>query len=128
MDEPLRFRHHTVEIDRVNEKVITTMGDGSSAHACPHWTREYFGHAQDKSTGDPWLYCFQHDLVHVLLAELEGRPSPTLWAIAHGLRDDTPEIQDEERRVAEFQKLFFMRSSTGVDLQRTMKSSISMPW
>jgi len=114
----LLFPRHTVEWHPDRQLAITRFSDGSEAHACPHDTPEYHGHAEEKSTGDIGLYCFQHDLVHVALAEIEGRVSPTLWAIAHGQPDNTSEIADEERRVAEFQKAFFLRSNGCLDLSK----------
>ncbi|GAC1699986.1 MAG: hypothetical protein NVS9B4_00510 [Candidatus Acidiferrum sp.] len=90
--------------------MVTTFEDGACAHSCPHDTLDYQRHADEKSTGDRMEYAWQHELMHVMLAEIYTKaPSVTLWAVAHGLDTTTQEIADEEQRVQSFQKAFFMR-------------------
>ncbi len=108
----IELPHHIIELRREEQLVITHFEDGTEAHACPHNTPEYHQHAIEKSTGDILTYCWMHDLVHCLLAEVHlHAPSPTLWALAHDQPTDTREIAAEEVRVAEFQRAFMMRPS-----------------
>lgn len=106
----LTFRFCTVELRIDEQLVITRFYDGTEAHACPHDTPEYHAHAVEKTgVDDIMLYCWQHDLMHVLHAGIRGRPSVVLWAIAHGESTETSECEIEERGAQELQRAFQMR-------------------
>jgi len=110
----LRFRFCTVELRRDEQLVITRFHDGTEAHACPHDTPEYHAHAIEKTgLDDIMLYCWQHDLAHILCAELRGGPSPVLWAAAHGESTDTAECQAEEDAAQNLQRVLQMRYPCG---------------
>jgi hypothetical protein len=103
----VQFRFCTVALHRDDQLVVTRFHDGTEAHACPHDTPEYHAHSIEKTgTDDPMLYCWQHDLMHVIHGEMRGRPSVVLWAVAHGLPTDTPECVMEERETQELQKAY----------------------
>lgn len=108
-DVQITFPGCTVEWQAEHRKCITRFFDGSEAHAIPHDTGDYLNHAYEKSTGDVDLYCWQHDLAHVIVGLMEGRESFVLWALAHGNSTDTPECMDEEIEAQEFQRRFFLR-------------------
>ncbi len=111
----LQLPHHRIEFRPEDQIVVVTFLDGSFTHACPHDTDEYRRGAAEKSAGcpecvDTMRYCFQHDLLHCFVGEIvHGGPSPTLWAVAHGLPQNTPEISHDESVVADLQRLFMMR-------------------
>lgn len=108
------FRFCTVELHRDRELVITRFTDRTEAHACPHDTPEYHAHAIEKTgVDDTMLYCWQHDLVHVMVGEMNGGPSLVLWAVAHGEPTDTPECELEERQAQDLQRLLQMRPGEG---------------
>lgn len=89
---------------------ITRFHDGAEAYATPHDTADYHQHALEKSTGSVDLYCWQHDLAHVIVALMHGyRPSAVLWALAHNEPTDTIECETEEIAAQSFQKAFFLR-------------------
>ena len=103
----LVFRHCQVELH--GEKVITRFHDGTEAHAVPQDTPEYHAHAIEKTGKDDiLLYCWQHDLMHVMHAEMRDRPSVVLWAVAHGLPTDTPECEQEEREAQDLQRAYLL--------------------
>jgi hypothetical protein len=98
-----------VELYPEQQLVITRFADGTEAHACPHDTPEYHAHAVEKSgKDDPMLYCWQHDLMHVIYGEMRGGPSIVLWAVAHGESTETPECEAEEREAQELQRALQM--------------------
>lgn len=102
----LKFPHHTVILEPELQRVRVLFADGSEAHAIPHDTPEYQYHADYKATGDRMEYCWSHDLMHVLLAEifLQG-PSPALWYAAHNMPADE-RTEAEERFVQNFQRTY----------------------
>jgi hypothetical protein len=111
----LTFRFCTIELHRDRQLVITRFHDGTEAHACPHETPEYHQHAIEKTgVDDVMLYCWQHDLMHVIHAEMRGRPSVVLWAVAHGQSTDTLECEVEEREAQGLQRAFQMRDDARV--------------
>jgi hypothetical protein len=105
----IEFPHCTVEWEPDHRRAVTRFADGSEAYARPHETPEYLAHAVAKSTGDVDLYCFQHDIAHVIVGLMNGGPSVVLWNLAHGLSDKTPECDAEEQAAQEFQLRFFLR-------------------
>jgi hypothetical protein len=106
------FRFCTVELHADRELVITRFPDHTEAHACPHDTPAYHAHAIEKTgLDDVMLYCWQHDLMHVIYAEMHGRPSVVLWALAHGESTDTPECETEEREAQALQRAMQMRAA-----------------
>lgn len=106
----IKFNHCQVSVQRDRQLVITRFHDGTEAHACPHDTPEYHDHAIEKTgLDDILLYCWQHDLFHVMHGEMQGRPSAVLWALAHGEPTDTLECQEEERMVQDLQRCMQMR-------------------
>jgi hypothetical protein len=93
-----------------HRKCISRFDDGTEAHAIPHDTPEYHRHAEEKSTGDVDLYCWQHDIAHQVVAMMAGRRvSLVLWNLAHGISTDSPACELEEREAQEFQRQFFLR-------------------
>lgn len=106
----IEFRHCTVEWQPEHRRVVTRFADGTEAHGCPHDTEQYRAHAAEKSTGSVDLYCWQHDIAHVIAAGIAGRcTSLVLWNLAHGLPVDGPECEHEEQAAQEFQRRFFLR-------------------
>jgi hypothetical protein len=54
---------------------------------------------------DLHAYCFEHEVVHCLLAErFRNGPSPILWALAHGSELTGPAAAFEEISVQAFQR------------------------
>jgi hypothetical protein len=82
-----------IVVDEVARFITTHFPDGSSYGAYPHDTDDYRDVARNHGYGfDVMAYAVEHEFAHQLLAqELEGRPCPIIWALAHGLRhpDDT---------------------------------------
>jgi hypothetical protein len=105
----VEFPHCTVFWEPEHRRVVTRFPDGSEAYGRPHDTEAYRAHAAEKSTGDVALYCWQHDLAHVVVGLMNGGPSVVLWNVAHGLSDTTPECDAEELAAQEFQRRFFLR-------------------
>jgi hypothetical protein len=104
------FQYCTVELYPDEQLVVTRFSDGTEAHACPHDTPEYHAHALDKTGRDDiMLYCWQHDLMHVMIGEMNDRPSAVLWAVAHELPTDTDACVQEEREAMTLQRLFNVR-------------------
>lgn len=100
----------TVTWEPQHRRCVTRFRDGSQAYAIPHDTDAYRAHAEEKSTGDTDLYCWQHDVAHVLVALISGRgPSKVLFALAHGQRTDTPACEDEEQEAQALQRALFLR-------------------
>jgi hypothetical protein len=91
-------------------KCITRFLDGTEAHAIPHDTDAYRKHAVEKSTGDVDLYCWQHDIAHVIVGMLHGGVSRVLGALAHGGSTEGPEFDAEEREAQELQRKLFLRA------------------
>lgn len=103
------FHRHTVELWRNPDVVVTKFKDGTEATAIPHDTPEYHKHAIEKTgKDDVLLYCWQHDLMHVIYSEMKGRHSLVLWNIAHGLSTETPECDIEEREAQALQKEYVL--------------------
>jgi hypothetical protein len=103
----LPFTHCVMEMYREERLVIARFHDNTEAHACPHDTPAYHAHALEKTgLDDTLLYCWQHEIWHVINGEMRQRPSVVLWALAHGLSVDTPECQDEEREAQDMQRAF----------------------
>lgn len=100
----------TLEWHPEMRKCITRFSDGREAHAIPHDTEAYRAHAAEKSTGDVDLYCWQHDIAHMMAARLMGwEYSIVLWNLAHGLPTDTQACDLEEQQAQELQKKLFLR-------------------
>ena len=109
-DLVVQFRRCTVELHSEQQIVITRFPDGTEAHACPHDTPEYHAHALEKTgLDDVMRYAWQHDLMHVICAEMAGHVSPVLWRLAHGLEPNTPECEAEEVEAQKLQRAFQMR-------------------
>jgi hypothetical protein len=103
----LHFTHCAMELYREERLVIARFPDGTEAHACPHDTPAYHAHAIEKTgLDDTLLYCWQHDIWHVIHGEMRQRPSVVLWAVAHGLPVDTPECVAEEQESQDMQRGF----------------------
>lgn len=105
----VKFPGCTLEWVAEQRKCITRFRDGCEAHAIPHDTPEYRAHAEEKSTGDVDLYCWQHDLAHCIVGLMHGGLSIVLWNLAHDLPTNTAICEAEEREAQEFQKRFFLR-------------------
>jgi hypothetical protein len=102
--------HCVIEWEPQYHRAVTRWNDGTEAYACPHDTDDYRAHATEKSTGDIELYCWQHDIAHVIAGYIAGRnASIVLWNLAHGLPVDTPECEAEEQAAQQFQRAFFLR-------------------
>ena len=103
----VQFRFCTVELRRDEQLVVTRFKDGTEAHASPHDTPDYHQHAIEKTGQDDiLLYCWQHDLMHVVHGEMNNRPSVVLWALAHGEPVGTAECEREERESQDMQRAF----------------------
>ncbi len=104
-DVAVQLRFCVIELHRREELVITRFPDGTEAHACPHDTPAYHAHAIEKTGLDDVLrYAWQHDIMHEIVAEIDGHVSPVLWGLAHGLPVDTPECEAEEVAAQEMQR------------------------
>jgi hypothetical protein len=104
-----QFEFCEVELDLVNRVVTTRFFDGTFATAIPHDTPEYHAHALEKTgLDDVMRYCWQHELMHVIVAQMKGRPSAVLWGIAHGKDLDTLECHEEEETAQKLQRAFQM--------------------
>lgn len=81
---------------------ITRFSDGSETGNWPWPDAAYLRLVQDCGHIDPLEYCREHDLCHSFLAEkMFDRPSPILWASAHGKLVDG---DYEEKLVYYFQR------------------------
>jgi hypothetical protein len=105
----IEFPRCTVIWQPEHRKCITRFHDGTEAHAIPHDTDEYRWHAAEKSTGDIDLYCWQHDIAHVIVGMMHGGVSRVLWDIAHGGAADSDECRAEEAEAQELQRRLFLR-------------------
>ena len=98
-----------VRIDEAAQRVQTTLPDGSVIDAVPGTTPEDIARAHALGYANTWEMTRDHDRVHVLLAEAEGRPySTALWLVAHpGEATDElrAEAAREERAVLLIQRL-----------------------
>lgn len=92
----------------------TTLPDGAVVMAAPHDTDEYRSRAYDLGYGDDTArMAVEHDLAHVLVAELLGLPeSPALRAAAGG--SPPAWLTDREEHAVLALQLF--ANSAGVDL------------
>lgn len=84
--------------------VWTQFPDGSGYGAYPDYSEEggarYLELAQRLGYESSMGYCWEHEVFHSLLAqELHARPSPILWALAHGKRH--PEYTVEEEAIVQ---------------------------
>jgi hypothetical protein len=109
LERQIEFPLCTVIWQPEHRKCITRFLDGTEAHAIPHDTDEYRRHAAEKSTGDVDLYCWQHDIAHVIVGMMRDDVSRVLWDIAHGGTGDDDLCQAEEAAAQEFQRTFFFR-------------------
>lgn len=101
----LQFKFCDATLDIAGREVVTVFKDGTKAYATPHETSEYHAHAIEKTgVDDTLLYCWQHEIFHILNGEAVGGPSVVLWNLAHGLSTDTEECGLEEAQVQEFQR------------------------
>ena len=66
--------------------VWTTFEDGAECPATSHDTHHYHVIAHRLGYGDDVAaYTFEHELMHSFVSEwFHDKPSPVLWAIAHG--------------------------------------------
>lgn len=107
----LQFPTCSVEWIAATRQCITRFPDGSYAVACPHETLEYLNHAFDKANGNVDVYCWQHDIAHVIVGWNNNGPSVVLWNLAHGLPTDTPECEREELEAQSLQRALFLRAT-----------------
>lgn len=89
----------------------TAFPDGSGYGAFPHDTDEYREVARRMGYGaDTMAYCWEHEVCHAFIEqEVSGRPSPILWALAHGRRHPDSTVYEEALTQA-FQA--FLRANT----------------
>jgi hypothetical protein len=79
--------------------------DGTSYGAHPHDAPHYWHLAfRCGYEGDVFKYCQEHELAHHLVSELFDRPSPILWALAHGEKPAAWLVPAEEALVLCLQK------------------------
>jgi hypothetical protein len=82
--------------------------DATTVPAAPQDNESYRNMARELGYGeDTWRMCVEHELLHTMLAQMDGRPySPTLFAVAHGVVDSLEPIlvAEEEAAVLEFQR------------------------
>jgi hypothetical protein len=79
------------------ERVICTFGDGAEAES--DIAAGNVSSARFWGYDDHVRYYQHHDLIHAWLWDrIKGKPSPTLWAVAHDL-PAPPENRDEEQLV-----------------------------
>ncbi len=91
-------------------KAVCRFKDGTEAHACPHDTDEYRAHAAEKSTGNEDMYCWQHEIAHIIVAQIYyNAPSSVLWNLAHNRSTDTDTCTREEQMAQDFQRKMFLR-------------------
>jgi hypothetical protein len=85
---------------------VTRFPDGAEIGAYPHETCHYAVIAHRCGYGDDLLaYCQEHELAHALTQEfLHDRPSPILWALAHGKTPTGKEAAEEEMFAQAFQR------------------------
>jgi len=97
---PIELPHHVITVVPEERKVITVLSDGSEAHACPYDTPEYRAHAVRSGVGeDVDMYCFQHDLAHVVFGEMLGGESPVLRHVASATAVPQDQLDREEEIV-----------------------------
>lgn len=92
----------TIEYQPEHRKTVMRFSDGTEAHAVPHDTPEYEQHARKAGCLSVDQYAYQHEICHAIYGLTrpgEDKTSPALWAVAHGLPTDTPEIEQEEAEV-----------------------------
>jgi hypothetical protein len=101
----IRLKHSTIE--RTDFGCVTRFHDGSYVNSIPHPQDQHYcviahrcGYSDDIHT-----YCYEHDFVHLFLSEwLHDRPSPILWALAHGSELTGHQAALEEVGVQTFQR------------------------
>jgi hypothetical protein len=100
----IRLRH--CEVEWTPEGCLTCFADGSRIGAYPHDTPHYHVIAHRTGYGDDLLaYCREHELAHALTQELlHDRPSPILWALAHGEMPSGRAAAEEEAFAQMFQR------------------------
>jgi len=109
MNLKVQFKFCEVELYLDDQRVVTRFPDGTEAYACPHDTPEYHAHAVEKTGMDDIMrYCWQHDLMHIIYAEMRGEPSVVLWRLAHDLDTETPECDAEEIGAQNLQRILQM--------------------
>lgn len=103
--EVVQFKWCKMILDRKNRVVRTVFKDDAYAETSPCDSPEYRAHAVDKTgTEDTLLYCWQHDMMHVVWSEMFGQVSLVLWNVAHGLPIDSAGCQLEEIEVQKLHK------------------------
>jgi hypothetical protein len=104
-DRIIRLQHSTIE--RTDFGCVTRFDDGSFVNSIPHPQDPHY-HVIAHRTGyedDLHAYTLEHEFVHCFLSErLHGRPSPVLWALAHGGELAPADAALEELAVQAFQR------------------------
>ena len=101
----IRLKHCTIE--KTDFGCVTRFTDGSYVNSIPHPRDQHYcviahrcGYNDDIHT-----YCYEHDFAHLFVNEwLYDRPSPILWALAHGSELTGHEAALEEIAVQSFQR------------------------
>lgn len=94
-------------VERTHYGCVTRFDDGSFVNSCFHPQDPHY-HVVSNRCGyadDLHAYCFEHEVAHCFLSEkLFFRPSPVLWALAHGRELEGPQAALEEVLVQTFQR------------------------
>jgi hypothetical protein len=101
----IRLKHSTIE--RTDFGCVTVFADGSHVNSIPHPGDPHYRVIAHRCgyNDDIHAYCYEHDFVHLFLAEwLHSRPSPILWGLAHGSELTGHEAALEEIGVQAFQR------------------------
>jgi hypothetical protein len=100
----ISLRH--CEIEWTDFGCATRFADGSEIGAHPHATPHYHVIAHRTGYGDDLMaYCREHELAHAFTQEaLHDRPSPILWALAHGDMPSGRAAAEEEVFAQTFQR------------------------
>jgi hypothetical protein len=101
----IRLQRCTIE--RTDFGCVTRFDDGTFVNSIPHPQDPHY-HVVAHRTGyedDLHAYTLEHEFVHCFLSErLHGRPSPVLWALAHGSELTGAAAAFEELSVQAFQR------------------------
>lgn len=94
------------QIEKTDFGSVTRFDDGSYVNSVAYTDAHYHVIAHRCGYNDDVLqYCFEHDFCHLFISlHLLNKPSPILWALAHGSQIPDHEAAFEEIAVHAFQR------------------------
>ena len=124
----IRLGLPTAIINVTRDLVVCTFVDGSRAEC--DITNSHGPNARENARfwgyEDHVRYYQHHDLIHCWLWDrIHGKPSPTLWAVAHDL-PPPPENRDEEQLVNHVQ--FALAQDRADEFSRFFANEIGPDW